>query len=43
MVSLIRSRVVININTTFYKHCVIIPDLLAAHGLAGCDTVARSD
>ncbi len=36
MVSPIRDRSVIDINATRD----IIPDLLAAHGLTGCDTVA---
>ena len=40
MVSPIRGRAVIDINATVYLHRDIIPDLLAAHGLTGCDTVA---
>ncbi len=40
MVSPIRGRALIDINATVDLHRVIIPDLLAAHGLTGCDTVA---
>ena len=40
MVSPIRGRAVININATVDLHRDIIPDLLAAHGLTGCGTVA---
>ena len=40
MVSPIRDRAVIDINATVDLHRDIIPDLLAAHGLTGCDTVA---
>ena len=40
MVSPIRGHVVIDINATVVLHRAIIPDLLAAHGLTGCDTVA---
>ena len=40
MVSPIRGRAVIDINATVDLHRDIIPDLLAAHGLTGCDTVA---
>ena len=40
MVSPIRSRAVIDINATVDLHRDIIPYLLAAHGLTGCDTVA---
>ena len=41
MVSPIRSRTVIDTNATVDNHCDnIIPALLAAHGLSGCDTVA---
>ena len=40
MVSPIRGRAVIDINATVDRHRDIIPDLLAAHGLNGCDTVA---
>ena len=39
MVSPIRGRAVIDINATVDLHRDIIPDLLAAHGLTGCDTV----
>ena len=40
MVSQIRGRALININATVDMHRDIIPDLLAAHWLTGCDTVA---
>ena len=40
MVSPICGRAVIDINATVDLHRVIIPDVLAAHGLTGCDTVA---
>ena len=40
MVSPIRGRAVIDINATVDLHRDIIPDLLAAHGRTGCDTVA---
>ena len=41
MVSPIRGRVVIDISATVVQlYRDIIPDLLAAHGLIGCDTVA---
>ena len=40
MVSPIRGHVVIDINATVDLHRDIIPDLLAAHGLTDCDTVA---
>ena len=40
MASPIRGRAVIDINATVDLHRDIIPDLLAAHGLTGCDTVA---
>ena len=40
MVSPIRGRVVIDINATVDLYRDIIPDLLAAHLLIGCDTVA---
>lgn len=40
MVSPIHDRAVIDIDATVEKHRAIIPDLLAAHGLTGCDTVA---
>ena len=39
-VSPIRGHVVIDINATVVLHRDIIPYLLAAHGLTGCDTVA---
>ncbi len=39
MVSLIQGRAVIDTNAV-EQHCTIIPDLLAKHGLTGCDTVA---
>ena len=34
-------RTVIDIAATMKKHAAIIPQLLAAHALSGCDTVAR--
>ena len=40
MVSPIRGHAVIDINATVDLHRGIIPDLLAAHGLTSCDTVA---
>ena len=40
MVSPIHGRSMIDINATVNQHRVIIPNLLAAHGLTGCDTVA---
>ena len=40
MVSPIRGRAVIDTNATVDLHRDITPDLLAAHGLTGCDTVA---
>ena len=40
IVSPIRGRAVIDINATGDLHSGIIPDLLAAHGLTGFDTVA---
>ena len=40
MVSPIRGRTVIDINENVDKNRAIIGDLLAAHGLTGCDTVA---
>ena len=40
MVSPIRGRAVIDINATVVLHHDIIPDMLAAHGLTGYDTVA---
>ena len=40
MESPIKGRAVININKTLIKHSAIIPNVLAAHGLTGCDTVA---
>ena len=40
MASPIRGRAVIGIIATVDLHRDIIPDLLAAHGLTGCDTVA---
>ena len=36
----IHGRAIIDINATVSQHRKIIPDLLAAHGLTGCDTVA---
>ena len=40
LMSPIQSRTVIDINETVRKHQDIIPSLMAAHGLTGCDTVA---
>ena len=40
MVSPIHGRSMIDINATVNQHHDIIPTLLAAHGLTGCDTVA---
>ena len=40
MVSPIHGRSMIDINATVNQHRDIIPNLLAAHGLTGCDTVA---
>ena len=40
MVSPIRGRTVIDINESVDKNGAIMGDLLAAHGLTGCDTVA---
>ncbi len=40
MVSPAQGRASIDINATVVEHNAIIPDLLAAHGLTGCDTVA---
>ena len=40
MVSPIDGRSTIDINATVNQHRDIIPNLLAAHGLTGCDTVA---
>ena len=38
MVSPIHGRSMIDINGTVKQHCDIISNLLAAHGLTGCDT-----
>ena len=40
MVSPIQRRSVLDINAAVEEHSSIVPDLLAAHGLTGCDTVA---
>ena len=40
MESCTRDRTVININTVVEKHASILPNLLAAHALTGCDTVS---
>jgi hypothetical protein len=40
MTSPVKDRTVININVTVEKHSSTMPNLLAAHGLTGCDTVA---
>lgn len=39
MVSPVHGRAVLDIKAVVEKHHQIIPDLLAAHGLTGCDTV----
>ena len=40
MVSPIQGRSVLDINAAAEEHSSIVPDLLAAHGLTGCDAVA---
>ena len=40
MVSPVRGRSVLDINAAAEEHSSIVPDLLPAHGLTGCDTVA---
>ena len=40
MVLPIQGRSVLDINAAAEEHSSIVPDLLAAHGLTGCDTVA---
>jgi len=40
MVSPVKGRAAIDIRASVEKHHEIIPDLLATHGLTGCDTVA---
>lgn len=40
MVSPIQDRTLIDITATVNKHKMIMPELLAVHGLSGCDTVA---
>lgn len=40
MVSPVQGRVVLDVSASIERHSPIIPDLLAAHGLTGCDTVA---
>ena len=40
MISPIRGRTVIDINANIDKNPVVMEDILAAHGLTGCDTVA---
>ena len=40
MVSPIQGRSVLDINAAAEEHSSIVPDLLVAHGLTGCDTVA---
>ena len=42
MVSPILGHAVIDINATVDLHRAITPDLLAAHGLTGCDTVQHT-
>ena len=39
MVSPMKGRAVIDINATGDKHHVVMNNLLAAHGITGCDTV----
>ena len=36
----VENRVTIDIKATAIEHRYIIPDLLAAHALSGCDTTA---
>ena len=40
MESLVHTRQTIDIRATAKEHANILPNLLAAHGLSGCDTVA---
>ena len=40
MESPIKDRIVVDIGKTVEKHQNIIPEILAAHALSGCDTVA---
>ena len=40
MISPIRGRTVIDINASVNKNPAVMEDILAAHGLTGCDTVA---
>ena len=40
MVSPIQGRSVLDINAAAEEHSSIVPDLLAVHGLTGCDTAA---
>ena len=40
MVSPVRDRAVIDMNSTVQANIELMPDLLAAHGITGCDTVA---
>ena len=40
MISPIRGRTVIDINASVDKNPAVMEDILAAHGLTGCDTVA---
>ena len=40
MVSTIQGQSVVDINADAEEHSSIVPDLLAVHGLTGCDTVA---
>ena len=40
MVSPIQERSVLDINAAVEEHSSIVPDLLVAHGLTGCHTVA---
>ena len=40
MISPVKGRAVIDMNKTVQSNIEIMPDLLAAHGITGCDTVA---
>ena len=40
MESPIKERIVVDIGKTVEKHIHIIPEILAAHAMSGCDTVA---
>ena len=36
------SKQVIDINATYEKHVILVPNILAAHALTGCDTVGAT-